>query len=485
MHTHKQSGASAVLIVALSALCVFLTCATVSGGAAWFYLRSPGALGRDAAAGRPMQKPETRDAERPASNVDALDSPTAPAPARTQRPTAQAAVAEPTFAPDTGPPGDAETQRKVLRESADYVASSYVYANYDAAAFQTRVNALRGRIDAGMSEARFWEEMKRLIASLGDEHSQFETRAEVRERLRDSYVGIGVRLEVNTEQRYLYLTVVYPGTPAERAGLRAHDHILRIDGEPAVNERGEGQMERLRGEPDSEVRVTARTPGREPRELRIVRSSVDITYETPHRLIPGADRVGYILIRGFDDDEVIDATEKALRNLSREAGGSLKGLIIDLRVNGGGGVNALYRHLCFFTEGDMGDFVNRAGEREPLKAFDKGVGNSQRVPIAILTSPSTASFAEVFAGALKHRHPDRVMLVGAPTQGNIEVLNGIDLSDGSMLYLATQTFRLPDGRGWENEGLQPDVPVAATWDSFGADDPDPVIDAAVKALNSK
>jgi carboxyl-terminal processing protease len=482
MQTPKRSGPSGLMIAALSALCVFLTCGTLFAGGAWLYVRSFTEPGWSTAiTTRPAQtgsnEPAVIATERPAESTPPA-TPVAPVTAAIREPSIEA-----TFAPDTGARGDADTQRTVLRESAEYVASSYVYANYDAAAFQARVDALRERISAGMSEVRFWEEMKRLIASLGDNHSQFETRAEVRERLRNSYVGIGVMLGANDEQRYLYLTVVFPGSPAEQAGLRPHDHILGIDGSPAVNDRGEGQMERLRGEPGTEVRVTVRTPGREPREVRIVRNSVEVAAETPHRLIDGADRIGYILIRGFDDDDVIDATGQALRNLDREANGRLKGLIIDMRINGGGGINALYRHLCFFTEGEMGDFVNRAGDKEPLKAFDKGVGDSQRVPIAILTSPATASFAEVFAGALKHRDPGRVILVGAPTQGNIEVLNGIDLNDGSTLYLATQTFRLPDGRGWENEGLQPDVPVAATWDSFGADDPDPVIAAALQALS--
>lgn len=472
-----------MLIIAISAICTFLTCSVLGvGGAVAYFAAAPRAAQQRTAPLPGQSLDPLADAaattEAPAAATKAPQSTQAPA---TRLPTREL-TPEATLGPDTAPPGDANTQRKVLQESADYVSGSYVYADYDAAAFDARVQALRGRIDAGISEARFWEEMKLLISSLGDNHSQFESRAEARERLRNSYVGIGVKLEVNAQQGYLYLTVVYPDSPAAQAGLRPHDHILTIDGEPAVNARGEGQMERLRGEAGSEVRISVRTPGSEARDLRIVRKSVDVTIETPHRLIPGADRIGYIMIPTFDDPNVIDATEAALKALMREAGGRLNGLIIDMRINGGGGVNALYRHLCFFTEGEMGDFVNRAGNKEPLTAFDKGIGNSQRVKLAILTSPATASFAEVFSGALKFRERERVLLVGAPTQGNIEVLNGIDLSDGSTLYLATEAFRLPDGRGWENDGLQPDISVTTTWDSFGADDADPVIAAAAQAL---
>jgi carboxyl-terminal processing protease len=97
----------------------------------------------------------------------------------------------------------------------------------------------------------------------------------------------------------------------------------------------------------------------------------------------------------------------------------------------------------------------------------------------VLIGPSTASYAEVFAGILQAN--GRARLAGQKSEGNIETLRGHDFEDGSEAWIAEETFRLPNGTNWEGKGLAPDIPVDRNWDDYTADN-DPVIAAAQQAL---
>lgn len=387
-------------------------------------------------------------------------------------------------AADEGPPGDAEAQTRVLNEVFKYVNDEYVYADFDRDAFDKRRAALQARIDGGLGENAFFAAMAELVESLGDRHSNFEDRLAVRERLSSTATGIGVTVDVTLRSKQAVVEWVQPDSPADRAGVKIHDTILAVDGTPILDADGQPRFDLLRGDDGSSVTLRLRAPGEQPRDVSVTRGEVRYFASVQARLLPGKRKIGYVLVPGFSDDHIEDRTREALARLMDEAGGDLDGLVLDMRVNSGGFVNALYFHLSFFTTGEMGAFVNRSGVKEPLEAFDKGIGNSQQMPIAVLIGPSTASFGEVFAGALRASAPDRVALIGSPSAGNIEVLNAKDLSDGSMAWIATQTFRLPDGSGWEGTGLKPDIAVDAEWDAV-TPEKDAVIDAAVAFLESK
>lgn len=421
--------------------------------------------------------------ETDSQEIEGLKRPSTPTPAASISDAVAEQDREPVTA-DEGPPGDAETQTRVLNEVFDYVNDEYVYADFDRAGFEKRRAALQERIDSGLSENAFFEAMYELIESLGDSHSNFEDRLAVRERLSTSSTGIGVTVDVTKRSKQAVVEWVQPGSPADRAGVKVHDTILAIDGTPILDAEGQPRFDLLHGEDGSSVTLQLRAPGEEPRDVIVTRGEVRYSASVQARLLPGKRKIGYILVPGFSDNNIEDRTREALARLMDDAGGELDALVLDMRVNSGGFTNALYFHLSFFTTGEMGAFVNRAGRKEPLEAFDKGIGNSQQLPIAVLIGPSTASFGEVFAGALRASAPDRVALIGSPSAGNIEVLNAKELSDGSLAWIATQTFRLPDGSGWEGSGLKPDVSVEAEWDAV-TPEKDAVIDAAVAYLESK
>jgi C-terminal peptidase prc len=380
---------------------------------------------------------------------------------------------------------DDETTARHLRiftELWETVRDSYLYPDYNGADWDATGQAYRARIEAGLSDEEFWIAMDDMLLELNDDHSIFLSPTDVeQENLELSgeleYVGIGVYTTVpwEIEKEYVVVLLVFPNSPAERAGLRSHDHILAVDGHPACCDAwGYDYLERLSGPEGSDVQVQVRTPGQAPRTVTMTRTLVQEPLPVEARLLEG--NIGYILIPTLWDETVVERVRQALEELTAE--GELAGLVLDNRVNPGGSDIVLKGLLAFFTDGQVGHFVGSWGQ-EPMHVNGIDVGGSQHVPLAILVSRETASFAEVFSGVLQEA--GRAHVVGNITLGNIETLYGYDFEDGSRAWIAQETFRPPSGADWEKTGIIPDVEIPLDWDEFTIED-DPQLEAALDLL---
>jgi C-terminal processing protease CtpA/Prc len=135
--------------------------------------------------------------------------------------------------------------------------------------------------------------------------------------------------------------------------------------------------------------------------------------------------------------------------------------------------------MSFFTSGRLGAFVSRADSRD-LEIDADPIENSQTVPLIVLVSEETASFGEIFAGILQDL--GRAKVVGQTSLGNVEVLNGYDFEDGSVIWIASETFDSAFSEdNWEQSGIIPDVEAFAEWDTFYFDT-DPAILASLELL---
>ena len=339
------------------------------------------------------------------------------------------------------------------------------------------------RIKSGLTDEQFYLLMQDLVRNLNDNHSSFLSPKQAEDEDREyqgtqQYVGIGVVLESNHDQKYLYVLQVYPDSPAALAGIQPHDHILSINGQASINDDGIRQDKLLEGTEKSSVTLVIRTPTQEPRTITLARSSVSSQNLVETRLLSARKKIGYIGIPTFFEEDMNQRVRNGLKTLMRN--GKLDGLVVDLRVNGGGSYPILTSHLGFFSRGLMGRLVDRNGTRSTINISPERIGNSQTVPLIILVGPSTASYAEVFAGALQAK--GRAKLIGQNSAGNIETLRAHSFEDGSLAWLAEETFKLPNGGSWEGIGLQPDTMIDANWDEF-TPKTDPVIAAAVEALD--
>ena len=253
--------------------------------------------------------------------------------------------------------------------------------------------------------------------------------------------------------------------------------MLRVDGLPlVVNDK---VYPLTRGPECSMATLTVRSPGKESRSVTIVRARVTGPLPVYARLVPTTDgrRIGYIFLPTFLDYSIPGQVKKALEDF-----GPLDGLILDNRMNGGGAGKVFSSMLSYFTSGTLGHFISRTNSR-PLEIVATPVNNSQKVPLVILVSNNTVSYAEIFSGALQDI--GRAKIVGQTTSGRVETLFGYNFPDSSKIWIAKERFEPVNSRtGWQGTGVRPDVEVLAEWDEFTFEN-DPALVIALKLLRQQ
>jgi carboxyl-terminal processing protease len=371
-------------------------------------------------------------------------------------------------------------QLSILRELGNIVEKNYVYPDYNGKNWNEIEASYRSKIEAGLNAPSFYDEMSKMITELGDEHSFFLSPAEVKESEAElkgdvNFVGVGIYGEPDFARQRLIVISTYPGSPAEHAGIQDHDSILFIDKQPIK----EDFSNLLRGPQCSAVMLTVQSPGEAPRDVMLVRYAIQGDIPIEARLVSTADgsKIGYIFLPSFFDETLPGQIKNALNEF-----GPLDGLILDLRMNGGGSSSVTYPILEYFIHGKLGQFVSR-DESRPLEIKANEIQNSQSVPLIVMVSKDTVSFAEIFAGIMKDS--GRAKIVGETSLGNVEVLHGFDFEDGSQVWLAAETFHSAfSNTNWEETGIIPDVQAYAAWDTFYFDT-DPSVKAAVEILDHK
>lgn len=372
------------------------------------------------------------------------------------------------------------TQLRIVDEIEQIVEQVYVYPDYNGRDWEGIVARYRATVNNGLETEAFYFEMQNMISELGDEHSSFISPVEVQQsdaelRGEIKFVGVGVYSDVDFENGKIVVISTFPGSPAEYAGLQPHDSILFVDGQPITFETGI----RTLGPECTAVRLTVQSPGESPRDLMLIRASIEGNVPVDARLVPTMDgsKIGYIFIPSFFDETLPPQIENALQEF-----GPLDGLILDVRLNGGGSSTVAYPILEFFTDGKLGEFVSRTDSR-PLTIKANPVHNSQTVPLVVMVSEDTVSFGEIFAGVLRDAREAKI--TGTTSFGNVEVLHGYDFDDGSVMWIASETFDSTfSDDDWERDGIVPDLEAYAPWDSFYFET-DPSIAAALELLGHK
>jgi carboxyl-terminal processing protease len=391
----------------------------------------------------------------------------------------------PTVAPDTFTQTPSEPvaeisqsdQLRIVRELGQIVDEVYVYPDFNGKDWDEIKVRYRNKIRAGLTTEAFYSEMQNMIDELQDDHSFFLSPLDVQESNAElkgdvEFIGIGVYGEIDTERNRIIVVATYPGSSAELAGIKPHDSILTADGFPVIG----NEMNHLRGPECSAVVVTVQSPGQEPREVMLVRHSIHGNVRIDARLVPTSDgsKIGYIFIPTFFDETIPQQIEESLN-----AFGQLDGLILDLRMNGGGSSSVTDPIMAFFTSGSLGQFVSRDASRT-LSVDADAIQNSQTVPLVVMVSEDTVSFGEIFAGIMRNSRGAKI--TGETSLGNVEVLHGYGFEDGSELWIASERFfPAHSDENWEETGIVPDIQSFSEWDTFTFEN-DPSVAAAVNLL---
>ncbi len=297
--------------------------------------------------------------------------------------------------------------------------------------------------------------LRGLLSDL-DPHSAYLEADEaeaLREQTEGAYVGIGVEIEQGND-RGIRVVAPIDGTPAQRAGLRAGDLIIAIDGQAPGEGAGgaDAASLQLRGEPGSRITLTIQRPGEPaPRDLVMTRERIEVTSVSSRLLEPG---YGYLRISTFQEDTA-PQLRRQLAALARQSDGKLRGLVLDLRSNPGGLLNAAVESADAFLEDGL--IVSTRGRLSYSNAnYHAKAGDlSGGAGIVALVDAGTASAAEVLAAAL--RDHDRALLMGSRTFGKGSVQTVVPLDNGDSVKLTTARYYTPKGRSIQARGIAPDV----------------------------
>jgi carboxyl-terminal processing protease len=314
-----------------------------------------------------------------------------------------------------------------------------------------------------------------MIAGL-DPHSAFLDPSEFRDvRVSTSgrYTGIGV--EVTAEGNSIVVIAPIDGSPAARAGIVPGDIIISVDGMPVSGADLEDTVMRMRGVVGTRVVLgVLRADEQEPLVFDLERSQVAMQ-SVRAQFLP--DGEAYVRISHFTDTTG-DDLQGALRDLERRAGRPLAGLVMDLRNNPGGVLDAAVAVADVFL--DEGLIVSADG-RMPDARFrmEATPGDQLRgAPLSVLVNAGSASASEIVAGAFKDH--GRATIIGKPTYGKGSVQTIMPLSEGRAIKLTTSRYFTPSGVSIHARGVTPDLVVEA-----GPDDEDMQLASAVAALHGR
>jgi carboxyl-terminal processing protease len=293
-----------------------------------------------------------------------------------------------------------------------------------------------------------------MIADL-DAHSAFldpQEFDEIRISTTGEYSGVGI--EVSLENGLVKVVTPISGTPAERAGVLAGDTILAVDDVPVDLDNLNDTIDRMRGKAGTEVKISiARADQKDPLEFMLSRASVQV-HSVREQLLEGG--VGYVRISHFSETTTQDL-ERSLATLKKKNSAPLSGLVLDLRNNPGGVLEAAVGVSDVFLED--GVIVTANGRAADARfEMDARPGDAlEGAPIVLLVNGSSASASEIVAGALQDHH--RATLLGRQTYGKGSVQTVVPLSDGHAIKLTTSKYFTPSGASIHEKGIKPDVIV--------------------------
>jgi carboxyl-terminal processing protease len=286
-----------------------------------------------------------------------------------------------------------------------------------------------------------------LVAELGDPHSTYldSTRMRRVQALTSGYrIGpAGTGLDVDMRDGWVNVVAAGPGTPAERAGLRAGDRVLAINGRPTRGWTPEETRRALRGEPGTTVVLTVERFGGVGRaDLTITREPVLV--HPVHRVMLLEDGIGYLALRSFSDSAAIEVAA-AVDSLHRLG---MRALVLDLRNNPGGllAQGAAVADLFLDSAQTIVTLRGRGpgGRRDDREYVDQRRQRWPELRLAVLVDRGTASASEIVAGALQDH--DRAVVVGVPSYGKGSAQSVFPFSDGGGVKLTTARWYTPSGR---------------------------------------
>lgn len=359
-------------------------------------------------------------------------------------------------------------------ELAQYVPflGSATSEELDLSSVQSTYNSLKDKFDGKLDKDKLVEGAnKGLVEAAGDPYTTYFDAEEARafsSDLEGTFSGIGA--ELGKREDKLTIITTLDDSPAKKSGLQANDVIARVNEEDATGWSVEKAVSKIRGEKGTTVKLTVVRGDSDVKDFTVTRDQ--ITDESVKTEIK--DGIGVMRISRFGDTDTVALARKAAQDFKDR---NVKGIVVDLRGNGGGYLQASVDIASLWLDGDV-VVSERQGDEviEELRAGSNPILNG--IPTVVLIDGGSASASEILAGALKDN--DAATLVGTKTYGKGSVQQIINLAGGAQLKVTIAKWFTPAGKNIDKEGISPDEEVKYEGD---AGDKDTQLNRALKLLN--
>lgn len=264
----------------------------------------------------------------------------------------------------------------------------------------------------------------------------------------------GLGIEVGTENGLIKVVTPIDDTPAQKAGIEAGDLIIKLNGAPVKGMGLNEAVEKMRGEPGSEISLTILREGvSQPLEFSLKRAEIKVTSVKSTLL---DERYGYLRITQFQENTGSDIQE-ALNKLYQKSDNQLQGAVLDLRNNPGGVLDAAVQVSdAFLSEGMIVYTKGRIANADIT--YEATVDTiAPDLPLVVLINGGSASASEIVAGALQDH--GRAVIIGTQSFGKGSVQTVLPLNGGHALKLTTARYFTPNGRSIQAQGIEPDIEI--------------------------
>lgn len=376
-----------------------------------------------------------------------------------------------------------EFGQKVVVTEKDYTDMKSIaqkYAKQESVMNYAKENFLYDADESAMLEGA----LKGTLNALGDPYTQFMTKEQFDALMQDtegSYEGIGVYITASDDNKILIVSPI-EDTPAEKAGLKTGDKIIRINGTDFSAEQMDEAVKIMKGMPGTSVNLTIlrenKDGSKETSDVVVNREKIRIKTIKPAML---ENDIGYIRITTFDLQTAEDF-DKAYNDLKNQG---IKGLVIDLRYNPGGIIDATVDITDkFLGEGIITYTKTKAGEMDYYRSDSK----EDDIPLVLLVNGGSASASEIMSGAMKDTK--RATLIGTKTfgKGIVQRVQKFG-NDGEGIKMTISEYFTPNGVNIHGIGIEPDIEVELPEDAVGYGseyyDTDVQLQKAVEVINEK
>jgi carboxyl-terminal processing protease len=345
-----------------------------------------------------------------------------------------------------------DSPKAIVDEAWQIVNREYVDGTFNRLDWQkTRMELLK-RNYKNRQEA--YVAIRTTLKKLGDPYTRFmdpQQFQSLNNQTSGEMSGVGIKLEANPRTQQLVVAEAIENSPASKAGIKAGDAIVAIDGKSTKNMTLEGAISLIRGEIGKAITLKIARGSLRPFDIALTRAQIEVSSVFSEVKQEGRLKVGYIRLSEFSSHSS-EQMQKAIKDLNSK---QVNAFVLDMRGNPGGLLQASVEIARMWLDnGTIVKTVDRKGGNEDFRAVQ---GALTQLPMAVLVDGNSASASEILAGALKDNR--RAQIVGAQTFGKALVQSVHSLSDGSGMAVTVAHYYTPNGTDIGHKGVTPDVKV--------------------------